>query len=109
MILQIYSVRRKIRVFQFQSSVSSFATSRKLLCSNLSGRHIKFLNFRNGRKVGPCLDATYTDKIFGNLKFTNHVNDYLLVSGQQHYPARVLLYTAIYIRVKVRTGSYLHV
>ena len=63
MSLQIYSVRRKIRVVLFQSSVSSFATRRKLLCS-LSGLiyldDIKFLDFRNGRKVGPCLYATYT-------------------------------------------------
>jgi len=51
MILQIYSVRRKIRVVQFQSSVSSFATSRKLLCSHLSG-HLDDIKFETDARLG---------------------------------------------------------
>ena len=86
-------------------SVSSFTTRRKLLLSSVCNKIIKRLSSYkiprfSKRTQGWALSRRYLygDKIFGNLKFTNYVNDYL-VSGQQHYPARVLLYTAIYIRV----------
>jgi hypothetical protein len=82
--LQIYSVRRKIRVILFQSSVSSFATRtrRKLLCSHLSGRGRYKIPGFSERTQGWALSRRYLygDKIFGSLKFTNYVNDYL-VSG----------------------------
>ena len=53
----------------FQSSVSSFATRRKLLCSHLSGRY-KIPGISE-RTQGWALSRRYLygDKIFGNLKY----------------------------------------